>query len=177
MTSCDMIPKTTRTKAGPEAGWDYRLLKRLSGRHDSKSTSPLIAGAFPRAGLIEKWGLGTNRVIEMCRKAGIRPPEFHEIAGSAVVKFRVPVGVTGQVTDQVERLLALLGNRPMTAAEIMRGLEMNHRSTLRDSYLHPALQAGLIFDDRARQAQQPVAEIPADAGRDESPGGQTQGNG
>ena len=52
--------------------------------------------------------------------------------------------VTDQVTDQVERLPAFLGTRPMTAAEIMRGLEMNHRPTLRDNYLHPALQAGLI---------------------------------
>ena len=52
--------------------------------------------------------------------------------------------MTPQVTDQVERLLALLGNRPMTVAEIMRGLEMNHRPTLRDNYLHPALQAGPI---------------------------------
>jgi ATP-dependent DNA helicase RecG len=73
----------------------------LSREHTSVLRNPIIADVFHRAGLIEKWGRGTNRVIEMCRKAGIRPPQFHEIAGSAVVKFQVPVGVTVQVTDQV----------------------------------------------------------------------------
>lgn len=32
----------------------------------------------------------------------------------------------------------------MTATEIMRGLRMAHRPTLRDNYLHPALHAGLV---------------------------------
>jgi ATP-dependent DNA helicase RecG len=72
----------------------------LSREHTSVLRNPIIADVFHRAGLIEKWGRGTNRVIEMCRKAEIRPPQFHEIAGSAVVKFQVPVGVTVQVTDQ-----------------------------------------------------------------------------
>ena len=65
--------------------------------------------------------------------------------------------VTVQVTDQVERLLMLIGNRPMTAAEIMRGLEMNHRPTLRDNYLHPALHVGFIemtIPDKPRSSKQ-----------------------
>ena len=41
------------------------------------NTSLIIAGLFHRVGLIEEWGRGNNREIEMCRKAaGIRPPEF-----------------------------------------------------------------------------------------------------
>jgi hypothetical protein len=46
---------------------------------------------FYRAGLIEKWGRGTNRVVDMCKAAGLRPPEFEEITGAAVVRFRVNV--------------------------------------------------------------------------------------
>ena len=62
----------------------------------------LKAGEYQEASVILEGLLAKNpnRVIEMCRKAGIHPPEFHEIAGSAVVKFHVPVGVTVQVTDQ-----------------------------------------------------------------------------
>jgi ATP-dependent DNA helicase RecG len=41
-------------------------------------------------------------------------------------------------------LLSVLGHRARTAAEIMRDLEMNHRPTLRDNYMHPALQTGLV---------------------------------
>ncbi len=37
-----------------------------------------IADVFNRAGLIEKWRRGTNRVIAMCREAGIAPPTFRE---------------------------------------------------------------------------------------------------
>ena len=124
----------------------------LSRDHQSVQRNPMIADAFHRTGLIEKWGRGTNRVVTMCQEAGIAPPEFEEITGAAVVKFHVPVGVTGQVTDQVtvqvtdqvERLLVLLGNRPMTAADIMTSMEMNHRPTLRDNYLHPALRMDLV---------------------------------
>ena len=51
----------------------------------------LIADVFHRTGLVEKWGRGTNRVAELCKAAGIAPPEFEEITGAAVVTFRVPV--------------------------------------------------------------------------------------
>jgi len=148
----ERVGSTTRKM--PQAKYERRLLERAHSkrRWENEPAEGVSIKDIDRAGLIEKWGRGTNRVIEMCRKAGIRPPEFHEIAGSAVVKFHVPVGVTVQVTDQVtvqvtdqvERLLVLLGNRPMTTAEIMRGLVMNHRPTLRDNYLHPALQVGFI---------------------------------
>ena len=49
-------------------------VKQLSGRHDSKPTKPLIAGAFHRTGAVEVWGRGTNRVISLCRKHGAAPP-------------------------------------------------------------------------------------------------------
>lgn len=42
------------------------------------------AGVALRAGLIEKWGRGTNRVIEMCRTAGVRPLAFEEVARRAL---------------------------------------------------------------------------------------------
>ena len=73
----------------------------LSHEHDSIQPNPIIAEVFYRAGLIEKWGRGTNRVIAQCREAGIAPPEFREVAGSTVVTFRVQVGLTPQVTPQV----------------------------------------------------------------------------
>jgi predicted HTH transcriptional regulator len=73
----------------------------LSREHDSIQRNPIIAEVFYRAGLIEKWGRGTNRVIAQCREAGIAPPEFREVAGSTVVTFRVQVGLTPHVTPQV----------------------------------------------------------------------------
>ena len=63
----------------------------LKHAHLSVQRNPIIAEVFHRAGLIEKWGRGTNRVAEMCRAAYVAPPEFAEITGAAVVTFRVPV--------------------------------------------------------------------------------------
>lgn len=77
----------------------------LSHQHDSVQRNPIIAEIFHRAGLIEKWGRGTNRVIEMCRKAGLHPPTFAEITGAVVVRFKAAIGTTDQVTDQVRRVL------------------------------------------------------------------------
>jgi hypothetical protein len=60
----------------------------LTRAHLSVQRNPIIAEVFHRVGLIEKCGRGTNRVADMCRPAGIAPPEFEEITGAAVVTFR-----------------------------------------------------------------------------------------
>ena len=67
------------------------LLKR---RHLSVQRNPIIADMFYRTGLIEKWGRGTNRVVEMCRATDIPPPTFEQIGLGAVVTFRVNVAST-----------------------------------------------------------------------------------
>lgn len=74
----------------------------LTGDHPSIQRNPIIADVFHRAGLIEKWGRGTNRVVDMCRKATIEPPTFAEVAGSALVTFRVFSGKP-QSGDGTER--------------------------------------------------------------------------
>lgn len=52
-------------------------------------------------------------------------------------------GVTEQVTEQVGRLLIVLGEEELSAAELMQGLELKHRPTFFYSYLHPAAKASL----------------------------------
>ncbi|MDR1588740.1 MAG: Fic family protein [Oscillospiraceae bacterium] len=49
-----------------------------------------------------------------------------------------------QVTDQVNRLLDIIGTSALSAAELMSLLDLKHRPTFRQNYLHPALDAGLI---------------------------------
>ncbi len=52
-----------------------------------------------------------------------------------------------QATDQdspINRLLAVLGNEELSAAEIMKRLELSHRPTFRKNYLTPALDKKLI---------------------------------
>lgn len=56
--------------------------------------------------------------------------------------------VTDQVTDQdkspVERLLSVLGDNTLSAAELMERLGLSHRPTFRKNYLNPALSKRLI---------------------------------
>ena len=69
-------------------------VEQLSGPHLSELRNPLIAGAFHRAGAVEIWGRGTNRVIDECRRHGAAPPVFSEQQGFVVVTFTLPVGVS-----------------------------------------------------------------------------------
>ena len=70
-------------------------VKQLSGRHDSKPTNPLIAGAFHRTGAVEVWGRGTNRVIAVCRKHEAAPPIFEERQGFLIVTFKAQMVASG----------------------------------------------------------------------------------
>ncbi|MDP3722095.1 MAG: ATP-binding protein [Candidatus Omnitrophota bacterium] len=103
----------------------------LTQNHQSVQRNPMIADVFHRTGLIEKWGRGTNRVVTMCREAGIAPPKFEEITGAAVVTFRVHVGETARpevgskVESKVEsagdlqsRVLAALQSGPLSKAQL-----------------------------------------------------------
>ena len=52
--------------------------------------------------------------------------------------------VTDQVDDSVQKMLSVMGNETLSAAEIMKRLELSHRPTFRKNYLDPALEAHLI---------------------------------
>jgi len=60
--------------------------------HPSIRRNDLIAEVFYRRGYIEKWGRGTQKILEACRKAGQREPEFIERAGEVGVRFWTAVG-------------------------------------------------------------------------------------
>ncbi len=62
-----------------------------------------------------------------------------------------------QVTDQVARLLAALGEEEKSASEIMVSLGLRHKPSFRESYLRPALDLGLIemtVPDKPRSSAQ-----------------------
>ena len=59
-------------------------------------------------------------------------------------KFIKSDQVTAQVTVQVKRLMDILGNETLSAKKILDKLNLKHRPTLSNNYLHPALKLGLI---------------------------------
>jgi ATP-dependent DNA helicase RecG len=132
----------------------------LSREHDSIQRHPIIAEVFYRAGFIEKWGCGTNRVIAQCQETGIVPPEFREVAGFIVVTFRVQVELTLQVTPHVApQVVALLeaARHPHSREELQRVLGLKDRMHFQKAYLEPLLAAGwleMTFPDKPRSRLQ-----------------------
>lgn len=75
-----------------------------------------------------------------------------EIIRDSLKEVTVVGRPTGQDSDQVtdqdktptERLLSVLGNDTLSAAELMERLGLSHRPTFRKNYLNPALEQNLI---------------------------------
>ena len=51
-------------------------IKNFLGKHRSCPYNPEIANVFFRAGEIEAWGRGIERIIEACKEAGVPEPKF-----------------------------------------------------------------------------------------------------
>jgi ATP-dependent DNA helicase RecG len=61
--------------------------EQLRGPHSSVLRNPLIAQAFYFAGMIERWGTGTTRVIALCREQDMPEPIFETGQGGMRVTF------------------------------------------------------------------------------------------
>ena len=59
----------------------------LRGPHRSVLRNPLIAQVFYFAGLIERWGSGTLKIMDLCRQQGLPEPMFENQQGGFLVTF------------------------------------------------------------------------------------------
>jgi ATP-dependent DNA helicase RecG len=136
----------------------------LTRQHLSVQRNPIIADIFHRTGLIEKWGRGTNRVVDMCQEAGTPAPTFEEITGAAVVTFRVNVAGHQQAAAQVGTKSApsrdqvgtksglsqgqvkvlRLCRREQPLLSLMEALKRHNRTKFRDGFVKPLIEAGLL---------------------------------
>ncbi len=116
---------------------------KLTKPHESKPWNPIIASVFYRAGVIEKWGMGTLNIIEWCKKNG-NPKPIWEIRAQSVVTTFLPSSFfsTGKSPKRPdsgpgskpesrpesleEQVLILLEKGPLSKSEISRAL--GHRN-------------------------------------------------
>jgi ATP-dependent DNA helicase RecG len=63
-------------------------VEMLRRDHQSKPRNELIARCFYLIKYIEQWGTGTNRMIKLCREAGLPGLDFIELSDSFIVIFR-----------------------------------------------------------------------------------------
>jgi ATP-dependent DNA helicase RecG len=75
VSNCSLLP----------FGW---TVETLLGSHASKPYNPDIARVFYRAGYIENWGRGIQKIKEACVAHGAEEPEYIVHGGDIMVKFK-----------------------------------------------------------------------------------------
>lgn len=102
---------------------------RLLEPHDSRPWNPLIAEAFYRRGIIERWGSGIIKMVDLTVQAGLPRAELEEVGDSVTVRFRQghyvpPQRVGKNLTERQRSILAVLDARPFGAPlrDILSGL-------------------------------------------------------
>jgi ATP-dependent DNA helicase RecG len=80
-------------------------VERLLAKHPSEPFNPQVAGTFFRAGVIESWGRGVERIVAACRSEGRPDPEFQmEATGVWVIfHFGEPPITTPETTLETEK--------------------------------------------------------------------------
>ncbi|MCF7935466.1 MAG: putative DNA binding domain-containing protein [Synergistales bacterium] len=92
----------------------------LKREHSSRLRNPMIAKTFYLRGIIEQWGRGTQKIVQLCVKAGHPEPEFGEQAGSVWVRFLpsgyiAPHRVAHDLTPRQRQILQMLSQSPCLA--------------------------------------------------------------
>ena len=103
---------------------EHWKLENLLGKHPSLPYNPLLAGAFFRAGYIESWGRGIEKIHRECLAHDMDAPLYDDSMSGLMVTFRAnpahlqavgqsrtkAAGQLGQKTTQ--KILDLLGRHP-----------------------------------------------------------------
>jgi ATP-dependent DNA helicase RecG len=125
----------------------------LKKDHASRPRNPIIAQVFYLRGMIERWGRGTQKIVELCVKAGHPEPEFGEQAGSFWVRFLpsgyiAPHRVAHDLTERQRNVLQILATAPSLPFRGVRNAIKNQPPdrTLREDLLH-LKRLGLIESD------------------------------
>ncbi len=125
----------------------------LKREHSSRPRNPLVANVFYLRGVIERWGRGTQKIVELCVKAGHPEPEFGEQAGSVWVRFLpsgyiAPHRVAHDLTDRQRELLQVLASSHHMAFRDIRQAIKNPPPdrSLREDLLH-LKRLGLITSE------------------------------
>ncbi len=130
----------------------------LFAPHESMPWNPLIARTFYRRGVIEQWGRGTLRMVELATTAGLPRPDIEERADCVTVRFRrsdrdAIREVDDALTSQQSAVLELLhdSGRALALREIrgMLGSQTDERRLREDM---ATLKAKGLADSTGRGA-------------------------
>lgn len=105
---------------------DELPLERLLMKHPSIPYNPLVASVFFRAGYIEAWGRGIEKINQECKKAGAPAPIIAYDFGGLMVTFKAGIKGKTPVETRVktrvktrEKILKLILEDPSVSTEEM----------------------------------------------------------
>ena len=79
---------------------DELSLELLQKKHPSIPYNPLVASAFFRAGYIEAWGRGIEKINNECKMAGVPAPEINYEFAGLMITFQARSGETGEISPE-----------------------------------------------------------------------------
>ena len=102
-------------------------LANLLKKHSSQPFNPDLANTFFRAGMVELWGRGIDKMIESCRAESMPEPEFVVEANGFWVTFRfadekVAGGKTTPKTSAAQIIIELIEENPEITRKEMAAL-------------------------------------------------------
>lgn len=88
-------------------------IERFLGKHPSKPFNPLLANAFFRAGYIEAWGRGIEKIGDACRSHDMEPPSYDWNMSGPMLTFRANPAhlAAAHVGDQGEKVGGKVGEK------------------------------------------------------------------
>lgn len=94
-------------------------IDNLLKKHKSRPYNPKIAYAFYRAGYIETWGRGIEKITTACKEAGKPEPLFEVSSSEISVTFYTDanVGVNVGVNETQKEILSLMRKTPTITAQ------------------------------------------------------------
>lgn len=128
-------------------------IKQLAQKHLSIQRNPLIANVFYLCRMIEKWGRGTQEMIELCKKSGNPTPHFTEITNSVLVTLPLKESIRSiqvitpssiKLTERQKLILDILKNGPLSRKSIKEQLEDNPDDRVLQRDLQTLSNLGLV---------------------------------
>ncbi len=111
--------------------------EKLKMEHPSVLRNPKIANVFFLYGYVERWEYGTNKMVELCLKNGLREPDFFvEDNFFKVIIYRE------EVKEAEKQIIELIGKGINTTKELAKRLKVSERSVRK--YLLNLIKKGLI---------------------------------
>jgi len=112
-------------------------IDELKKEHPSVPRNELIARCFYMIKYIEQWGTGTNRIVRLCKEAGIKEPVFKEAGGSFIISFPRLVEKTitqpSKLSEREKRILEYLSRmKEASTEEIAQEVKATKRTIQRN---------------------------------------------